>query len=153
MNTYHACPSEQSHILDKQITMENIKDSLLLGDGVSITGNISVQGVVYVHGNVHGEITAHEIYIGVTGKVHGEIKVNLADIRGEVTNTIQVRDTLIVRATGKISGTTSYQSLEIEHGGIIDGKIEKNNTQSIQPITPISLTQATQQTEAIKSAI
>ena len=112
--------------------MENIKDSLLLGDGVNITGNITVQGVVHVHGNVNGEITAHEIYIGETGKVHGEIKVNIADIKGEVTNSIQVRDRLIVRSTGKISGTTSYQSLEIEHGGVIDGKIEKNNA----PVMP-----------------
>jgi cytoskeletal protein CcmA (bactofilin family) len=107
--------------------MENIKDSLLLGDGVNITGNISLEGAVHVYGNVNGQITAHEIYIGETGKVNGEINVNFADIKGEVTNSIQVKNTLIVRSTGKISGTTSYQSLEIEHGGIVEGKIEKNN--------------------------
>jgi cytoskeletal protein CcmA (bactofilin family) len=129
--------------------MENIKDTLLLGEGVIITGNISVQGVVYVHGSVNGEIAAHDIYIGVTGKVHGEIKVNLADIRGEVTNSIQVRDTLIVRATGKIFGTTSYQSIEIEHGAVIDGKIEKNTP----PITPLHAMQSVQQIDTIESTV
>ncbi|QVL45084.1 MAG: polymer-forming cytoskeletal protein [Methylophilaceae bacterium] len=124
--------------------MENIKDSLLLGDGVNITGNISVQGVVHVHGNVNGEIIANEIYIGETGKVHGEIKVNIADIKGEVTNSIEVRDTLIVRSTGKISGTTSYQSLEIELGGIIDGNIVKSKA----PLTP-----ATHQLDNIEPVI
>lgn len=108
--------------------MENIKDSLLVGEGVSITGNITLQGAIHVYGNVSGEISAHEIFIGQTGKVNGEVKVNLADIKGEVTNSIQVKETLIVRATGKISGTISYQSLEIEHGGVIDGKVEKNTT-------------------------
>lgn len=107
--------------------MENIKDSLMVGEGVNIVGNISVQGAVHVYGNLNGEIIAQEIFIGETGKVNGEIKVGFADIRGEVTNSIYVKETLIVRSTGKISGTITYQSLEIEHGGIIDGKIEKNS--------------------------
>jgi cytoskeletal protein CcmA (bactofilin family) len=107
--------------------MENIKDNLLIGEGVNITGNISVQGAIHVYGNLSGEIVAQEIFIGATGKVNGEIKVSFADVRGEITNSIHVKETLIVRSTGKISGTITYQSLEIEHGGIIDGKIEKNS--------------------------
>ena len=107
--------------------MENIKDNLLIGEGVNITGNISMQGAIHVYGNLSGEIVAQEIFIGATGKVNGEIKVSFADVRGEVTNSIHVKETLIVRSTGKISGTITYQSLEIEHGGIIDGKIEKNS--------------------------
>lgn len=106
--------------------MENIKDSLLVGEGVSVTGNISAKGALHIYGNVSGEVSAHEIFVGETGKVNGDIKVNFADIKGEVTNSIQVKETLIVRATGKISGNISYQSLEIEHGGVIDGKVEKN---------------------------
>ena len=105
--------------------MEDKKDCLLIGEGVSVTGNISLPGSVYVYGDVNGEITAHEIHVGVGGKVTGDVRVDLADIRGEVINSIQVKETLIVRATGKISGVISYQSLEIEHGGMIDGKIEK----------------------------
>ena len=105
--------------------MEDRKDCLLIGEGVSVTGNISLPGTVYVYGDVNGEITAREIHVGVGGKVTGDVRVDLADIKGEVMNSIQVKETLIVRATGKISGIISYQSLEIEHGGMIDGKIEK----------------------------
>ena len=105
--------------------MEDKKDCLLIGEGVSVTGNISLPGTVYVYGDVNGEITAREIHVGVGGKVIGDVRVDLADIKGEVMNSIQVKETLIVRATGKISGIISYQSLEIEHGGMIDGKIEK----------------------------
>lgn len=108
--------------------MENKKDSLLVGENVNITGNITVLGDVHIYGNVNGEITAQEIHIGETGKVNGEIKVSLADIRGEVSNSVHVKETLIIRSTGKISGTISYQSLEIEQGGIIEGKVEKNST-------------------------
>lgn len=114
--------------------MENIKDNLLIGEGVNITGNISMQGAIHVYGNLSGEIVAQEIFIGATGKVNGEIRVSFADIRGEVTNSIHVKETLIVRSTGKISGTITYQSLEIEHGGIIDGTIEKNSHIKVVPL-------------------
>lgn len=107
--------------------MENQKDTLLVGEGVNITGNIAVLGAVHIYGIVNGEITAHEIHVGETGRVNGEMKVSLADIKGEVSNSIQVKETLIIRSTGKVSGTISYQSLEIEQGGMIEGKIEKNS--------------------------
>lgn len=106
--------------------MENKKDSLLVGENVNITGNISVLGAVHIYGSVSGEVSAQEIYIGETGKVNGEIKANLADVKGEASHAIHVKEALIIRSTGKVSGTITYQSLEIEHGGIIEGKIDKN---------------------------
>jgi len=92
---------------------------------VSITGSIIATGAVHVYGEVNGEITAKEIFVGISGKVSGDVKVDVADIQGEVVNSLEVRKTLIVRANGKISGTIRYQSLEIEHGGLIEGQIDK----------------------------
>jgi len=103
--------------------MENKKDCLLIGEGVSITGKITLPGTIYVYGDLNGEITASEIQVGQNGKVTGDVKVDIADIKGEVVNSIQVKDTLIVRSTGKISGLINYKTLEIEHGGVIDGKV------------------------------
>lgn len=117
--------------------MENKKDCLLVGEGVSITGSIAVQGEVHVYGSIKGEVSAESLYVGETGKLDGEVKVSLADIKGEVTNSIQVKETLIVRATGKISGSISYQSIEIEHGGMIDGKVDRNTAANINYIKAI----------------
>ena len=105
--------------------MENKKDSLMIGEGVSLTGTIKLSGTVYVYGDINGEITAREIHVGPTGKINGVIQVDVADIQGETNNSIHVRDTLVIRSTGKVLGSISYQSIEIENGGLIDGKIEK----------------------------
>lgn len=105
--------------------MEDQKDTLMIGEGVSLTGTIKLSGVVYVYGEVNGEISAHEIRVGSSGKVTGEVQVDIADIRGEVNNSIHAKETLVIRSTGKVVGNISYQSVEIEHGGLIDGKIEK----------------------------
>lgn len=105
--------------------MENVKGNLMVGEGVIITGSISVPGSIFVYGNVNGDVLANEIVVGLNGIVNGEVKVENAVISGLITNSILARDNLILRSTGKISGTISYQSLEVENGGIIDGKIEK----------------------------
>lgn len=105
--------------------MEDKDGTLLIGKGVSIKGGIIATGAVHVYGEVDGEIAAREIIVGISGKVSGDVRVDVADVQGEVLNLLEVRKTLIVRSNGKISGTISYQSLEIEHGGFIEGQIEK----------------------------
>ena len=105
--------------------MEDKDGTLLVGKGVIIKGGIIATGAVHVYGEVNGEITAKEITVGISGKVTGDVRVDVADIQGEVLNLLEVRQTLIVRSNGRISGTISYQSLEIEHDGYIEGHIEK----------------------------
>ena len=117
--------------------MEDKKDCLIIGEGVRVTGNVSLSGTVYVFGDVSGEIVARELHVGSTGKVTGNVQVDSAEIKGQVLNTIRVKDTLIVRASGKVSGEIAYQSLEIEHGGMIDGKIEKIESASQFEVTAI----------------
>lgn len=116
--------------------MEDKNGTLLVGKGVSITGNIVAAGAVHIHGDVNGEITAQEIIVGLGGKVTGDVKVDVADIQGEVVNSLEVRKTLIVRNNGKISGTIRYQSLEIEHGGLIEGQIENLNLKAEFGVLP-----------------
>lgn len=119
--------------------MEDKKDCLIIGEGVSVTGNVALSGTVYVFGDVSGEIIARELHVGSSGKVIGNVKVDSAEIEGQVLNTIRVKDTLIVRASGKISGVIAYKSLEIEHGGIIDGKIEKIESPADSQVAAIQI--------------
>jgi cytoskeletal protein CcmA (bactofilin family) len=120
--------------------MEDKEGTLLVGKGVSLTGSIIATGAVHVYGEVNGEITAQEIFVGISGKVSGDVKVDVADIQGEVVNSLEVRKTLIVRANGKISGTIRYQSLEIEHGGLIEGQIDKLPLKTEFESSPIKTT-------------
>ena len=105
--------------------MENNVGTLMIGEGVTITGNIESDGILYVYGNINGEVTAKEIFVGETGKIVGFVKAELADIKGEIQNSLDVKNNLIVRSTGIVTGDINYESLEIERGGVIDGKLGK----------------------------
>lgn len=110
--------------------MEDKEGTILISKGTNVKGVILATGAVHVYGEVDGEITAQEIIVGISGKVSGVVKVDVADIQGVVINLLEVKKTLIVRSNGKISGTISYQSLEIESGGLIEGKIKKLSSSS-----------------------
>jgi cytoskeletal protein CcmA (bactofilin family) len=105
--------------------MEDKEGCVLIGKGVSITGNITLSGTIHIYGDVNGEVVAQEIHVGDTGKINGDIKSEVADIRGEVMNAVEVRKALMIRSTGKVAGKVLYQSIEIENGGIVDGQLEK----------------------------
>lgn len=105
--------------------MENIKDDLMIGEGVNITGSVSSSGTLYVYGSVTGEVIANKIHVGVTGVVNGDVKAYDADISGDINNGIQVKGNLIIRATGKVLGAISYQSIEIESGGLVNGSLDQ----------------------------
>jgi cytoskeletal protein CcmA (bactofilin family) len=109
--------------------MENVKDDLMIGEGVSVTGSIFLLGTLYVYGGINGEVVANKIHVGKTGVVNGDVKVHNADISGDVNNGIQVKGNLIIRATGKVLGAISYQSIEIESGGMVNGILDQTSTE------------------------
>ena len=54
--------------------MEDKEGCVLIGKGVSITGNITLSGTIHIYGDVNGEVVAQEIHVGDTGKINGDIK-------------------------------------------------------------------------------
>jgi len=105
--------------------MENKSGSLMIGEGVIVNGNIEMCEDAHIYGVVNGEIKAKDVVIGETGQVNGHLVADNIEVRGQIQQNIEARATLIVKSTGRVAGDIVYQSLEIESGGLIDGKLEK----------------------------
>lgn len=99
----------------------------MIGEGVRIEGKIDSATDVHVYGTVIGEINTQDLFVGETGNVNGIVVADNIEVRGQIQKNIEVRQTLVIKSTGRISGNISYLSLEIENGGTIDGKIDKYN--------------------------
>jgi cytoskeletal protein CcmA (bactofilin family) len=63
--------------------------------------------------------------VGETGRVTGTIFVDEADVHGVVENALEVKRSLTVRSTGRLSGNISYSVISIQEGGIISGSLSK----------------------------
>lgn len=100
---------------------------LIVGEGVSITGKISLPGKLSIDGQLEGEITAREVDVGVTGKITGKLVTAVADVRGELVDSISVSEMLILRGTAKVRGNVLYNALQIEQGAVIEGTLSRTD--------------------------
>lgn len=107
---------------------QNQNGSLVVGEGVSITGTLSIPGKLTVDGQIEGEITAKEVQVGEAGKVTGKLSVAIADVRGELIDSISVTEMLILRGTAKVRGNVVYDALQIEQGAVIEGTLSRTNS-------------------------
>jgi cytoskeletal protein CcmA (bactofilin family) len=108
-------------------TAEN-SGNIVIGNDVSIKGVLVVPNRAVINGHIDGEITAKELVVGQTGRIVGHAKTERADIHGEINQTLVVNQSLILRSTGKVVGVVHYSELEIEKGGLVEGKMTQQTT-------------------------
>lgn len=99
------------------------KGSIVIGEGVTVTGSFVVPGRAVINGSLQGELQADDLLVGARGKLVGNVKVRKADIYGETHDTLQASEHLLIRSTGRISGKASYGEIEIERGGLVQGSV------------------------------
>ncbi|MGB6756847.1 MAG: polymer-forming cytoskeletal protein, partial [Xanthobacteraceae bacterium] len=58
------------------------------------------------------------------GIFKGAAEITAAEISGQYEGSLTVRENLLVRTTGRVSGTVYYGRLHIEDGGEINGDVK-----------------------------
>jgi cytoskeletal protein CcmA (bactofilin family) len=94
-----------------------------IGAGVTLKGEISVPDLIVVDGTVEGDVTARVVCVGQTGVIRGNIAATEADISGWITDHIEIKQLLIVRATGRVEGRVMYGEIELEKGAVVTGDL------------------------------
>jgi len=106
---------------------EQNSGNIVIGNDVTVKGTLHVPNRAVVNGAIDGEITARELVVGQTGRIVGHAKTERADIYGEVNQTLDVSQSLILRSTGKVVGVIQYTEIEIEKGGLVEGKLTQQH--------------------------
>jgi cytoskeletal protein CcmA (bactofilin family) len=104
---------------------KEIGSRLHVGKDIHLKGEITACDRLIVEGKVEASMNSCEIEISESGVFTGEVNIDTADISGEFNGTLTARDRLIVRKTGRVSGTINYGEIEIEPGGEISGQLGK----------------------------
>ena len=99
--------------------------TMVIGRGISVHGTIQDAERLEVQGIVEAKmIHATELAIAQGGMFRGEVEVEDAEIAGTIDGILTARNSLIVRATGRVLGTARCRRLQVEDGGQITGQIE-----------------------------
>jgi cytoskeletal protein CcmA (bactofilin family) len=98
---------------------------LTVGREICLSGAITACDILVVEGKVEASLgDSRAIEIAETGFFKGNAEIDNAEIAGRYEGNLTVRDRLLVRATGKISGSIRYRRIEIELGGEIVGDMQ-----------------------------
>jgi cytoskeletal protein CcmA (bactofilin family) len=97
---------------------------LIVGPDIKLKGAaITDCDTLVVEGRVEASMDSRVIQISEHGVFLGKAGVDVAEVRGRFEGELTARGQLIVRATGKVTGTIRYGRLAIEEGGELGGDI------------------------------
>ena len=98
---------------------------LTVGREICLKGEITACDKLIVEGEVEVSLSnARAIEVAPSGFFKGNAEVDEADISGQFEGELVARDKLIVRASGKVSGSIRYGRIIIESGGQISGDMK-----------------------------
>ena len=128
---------KNNSFIDKEETITeknpiNTSSSLLIGEGVTITGTIKAENEVTIQGGVDGDVDCHTIIVTKTGSMKGKLKAEIMKVEGKVEGEMNINDQLHIRTKGSVNGKVFYGSIQIDDGGKLLGEInyrDKNNKQ------------------------
>lgn len=95
-----------------------------LGSDVTITGNIGGDGNLHIDGRVDGDVQCGQLIIGPSGQVNGNVTADQAKIAGSINGTVSAQ-TLTIEASARITGDLSYDSVSVETGAQVEGRVKR----------------------------
>ena len=98
-------------------------DVTVIAAGAALEGSVRSEGAIVVDGRVLGTVESERsVEVGPGGSVEGDIKADDVTVGGRVQGTVVAAARLRMRGTGCVQGDARYGSLEVDRGGLIQGR-------------------------------
>lgn len=105
--------------------VEGEGSKLIVGRNIRLKGEIASCDTLVVEGHVEASMDSRVIQIAESGVFIGEAGIDIAEVSGQFEGKLTARKRLVIRKTGRVSGTIRYGQIEIEAGGRISGDVQE----------------------------
>lgn len=101
----------------------------LIGNQVTIRGDLTFSGGLYVEGCVHGSVVAAEgagdavLTLAERGSIHGEVRAPHVIVNGELSGDVFASDRIELGASARIQGNLYYKVIEMAAGAVVTGRM------------------------------
>jgi cytoskeletal protein CcmA (bactofilin family) len=110
---------------------------LSVGREITLSGEINSCDKLFIEGSVEANLTnCRDVDIAETGLFKGSASIEEAEVRGRFEGNLTVRKRLLIKSTGRVSGTIRYGQIEIECGGQISGDIQAQPSEAAGEAMP-----------------
>ena len=98
-------------------------NTLYVGQGVCIKGDVMVPGILVVDGLIEGNVTGRAVWISESGSIKGKIRRHRGrDLRHGFGND-RSQQLMVVRSTGHVLGDIHYGDLQLAKGAVLSGTL------------------------------
>ena len=96
-----------------------------MGREITLSGEITSCDKLIIEGSVEANLNnCRDVEIAESGLFKGSASIEEAEIQGRFEGNLVVRKRLLIKASGRVSGTIRYGQIEIECGGQISGDVQ-----------------------------
>ena len=107
----------------------------VLSADLTVSGNIKTQGDVQIEGTVEGDIRAHQLTVGESATIRGEIVAEEVIVNGRVVG--RVRGLKVrLSATARVEGDIIHKTIAIESGAHFEGSVQRQEDPLANGVTP-----------------
>jgi cytoskeletal protein CcmA (bactofilin family) len=94
----------------------------VFGADIAIRGDVVASAELHIDGKVEGDMTCTTLVQGASSEIVGAVKAESARLAGTVRGSI-VAGELVILKSARIEGDVFYDSLTIEQGAAVDGRL------------------------------
>jgi cytoskeletal protein CcmA (bactofilin family) len=110
---------------------------LTVGREITLSGEITSCDKLIIEGSVEANLNnCRDVEIAESGLFKGSASIEDAEIHGRFEGNLVVRKRLLIKASGRVSGTIRYGQIEIECGGQISGDVQAQPSADHADILP-----------------
>lgn len=110
--------------MENPVQQQRVESSEMsvIGQGITVTGNIEADVDLHLQGKVHGDVRCATLILGETSLIKGSVFAERVRAAGTVEGSIETVD-LAVEASARIIGDVTYSRIKVANGGIIHGQM------------------------------
>jgi cytoskeletal protein CcmA (bactofilin family) len=95
----------------------------VLGADIVITGNLAATSDLHIDGRIEGDVRCSSLVQGAESQIFGRVEADDARLAGAIEGSVRARQ-LTVERTARITGDVEYETIMVEQGGHIDGRLK-----------------------------
>jgi len=112
------------------------KTASLIGDDITIEGNVVGDGELHVDGVIRGDVRVPRLSIGETGHIEGSVQAEVVEARGRIVGTVTAKHVKLL-GTCYVDGDITHEQLTMETGAFFQGRSLKFQRQPAPAAAPV----------------
>jgi len=110
----------------------------VVASNMNVLGNIVSDGILDIDGQVDGNVRGHSVTVRPDGRIRGDLVATEVFVHGTVDGLIKAENVTLF-ASAHVRGTIMHESITIEDGAKVDGKLKRTERLAIEDMRAESM--------------